>query len=244
MLTLVFFRRFGATLALLCLILVSCTLKPIKNFDGNQTSLHIDKQSTDGIIYNTEDLEPGKCILRITGMVNGTANFEDQSIDGSFATFIYDGGAVQAKRIYDGEFSAPILARQCDNGLDPIGFQLTIGEWRQYIKLTGTDLDLVIQLQSAPEKVENVPEHEVILGKISGFIRKDGQQVPDNTEVKVYVAGLQQTVFTHDGVYTATTIGDLSSTIETYLPITIKIESTEVNLIPSLRHIVQDINLP
>lgn len=201
-------------------------------------------QDANGAITR-EELRADACIITIVGSVNGTANFEDQSIDGAFATFIYDGGATQAKRIYQGKFTAPILARRCDSGLEPIGFQLTIGEWRQYIKLTGTELALIIQLQSAPVQVENVAEHAVVLGTVSGMVRENGQPVPDGMEVNVYLGGgLQQTVFTHNGVYTAATIGDLSDGIDTYLPVTINIGAVEVNIIPSLQDMVQDVDLP
>ncbi|MEZ4614993.1 MAG: hypothetical protein R2867_05690 [Caldilineaceae bacterium] len=200
----------------------------------------------DAIVAIKRDaLRADECIVTIVGSVNGTANFEDQSIDGAFATFIYDSGATQASRIYQGKFTAPILARRCDSDLYPIGFQLTIGEWRQYIKLTGTELALIIQLQSAPVQVENVTEHAVVLGTISGMVRKDGQPVPDGTEVNVYMGGgLQQTVFTHHGIYTAATIGDLSDGTETYLPATINIGAVEVSIVPSLRDMVQDMDLP
>ncbi len=201
-------------------------------------------QDANGAIHR-EEVRAGECIVTIGGSVTGTANFEDQSIYGAFATFIYDGGATQATRIQNGNFDAPILAQRCDSGLKPIGFQLTIGEWRQYIKLTGTELALIIQLQSAPVQVENVAEHKVVLGTISGVVHKDGQPVPNNTEVNVYIGGgLQQTVFTSNGTYTAATIGDLSDGTETYLPVTINIGAAEVSIVPSLRDMVQDIDLP
>ncbi|MEZ4678935.1 MAG: hypothetical protein R2932_32440 [Caldilineaceae bacterium] len=84
-------------------------------------------------------------------------------------------------------------------------------------------------------------EHEIVLGTISGMVRKDGQPVPDDTEVNVYIAsGLQQTVL-RNSIYRATTIGDLSNG-KTYLPVTIKIERGDQRC--PQRDIVQDIDLP
>ncbi len=239
---LIFLQRLSLSVVALCL-LTSCIQAPVENSKDNNASLNT-KDVTTVTTNSAEKENLDECILSIEGMITGVANFQDKSIDGSFATFIYDGGAIQALKIQNGKFTAPILARRCASGLDPIGFQLTIGEWRQYIKLKGTALDLVIQLPSAPEKVENIPEHEVVLGKISGLIRKDDQPVPDNTEVKVYVGGgLQQTVFTRDGVYVAAILGDISDKKESYLPTTIKVESEEISVTPSSPNTVQDINL-
>lgn len=81
------------------------------------------------VASNTDELRPGECILSNVGVVNWKASFQDKSIDGAFANFIYDGGA----GVSDPSSQRRMKRRsslRCDGVLDPVGFKLTIGEWR------------------------------------------------------------------------------------------------------------------
>ena len=215
-------------------------------YNSIQVSSGMEQQVPDSSAGRSGDLPFRECILSSVGTVSGTARFQEQSIDGAFATFIYDGGATQAVRIQDGAFAAPLIARLCGNTVEFVGFQLTVGDWREYIEPTETTLDLNIELSQAlvvPEA--NVAEHEVLFGTISGMVQQNGQPVPDGTEVTVSISGgLTQTVFTRDGRYTATTLSDLSDGTENYLPVTISVESQTVNVVPSTDDAMQDIDLP
>ncbi|GEM_PF-2234580 len=237
-------KRLGIAVISL-LLLTSCIANPTLLDNSALLPVGVEQQVAAGSTSNADELRPGECILSNVGMVTGKASFQDKSIDGTFANFIYDGGAMQVIQIRNGEFSAPLIARRCDGAFDPVGFQLTIGEWREYIKLTGTDLELVIQLPSEPVVVSDIPEQEVLFGTISGMIRRRGQPVPDDTEVQIYIGGgLQQTVSTRAGHYMATTLGSLSGGTVSYLPTSIKVGTEEVRIVASMNNAVQDINLP
>ncbi len=231
------------------LALVGCAVDPVDLstgiYNSTQVVSSVEQQTGDSSDNPSDVLKAGECIVSNAGTVSGTARFQEQSIDGAFATFIYDSGATQAVRIQDGEFAAPLIARRCGNDIEFVGFQLIVGEWREYIEPTETTLDLSIELSQAPVVLEeNAAEHKVVFGTISGTVQQGGQPVPDGTEVTVSIAGgLAQTVFTHDGRYSATTLGDLSDGTESYLPVTISVDSQTVNVVPATGDDTQDIDL-
>ncbi len=135
----------------------------------------MEPQVPDGSTAGSGDRQSRECILSNAGTVTGTARFQEQSINGALATFIYDGGAIQAVRIQNDEFTAPLIVRRCGNDVEFVGFQLTVGDWREYIEPTETMLDLNIELSQAlvvPEA--NVAEHEVLFGTISGMVQQNG----------------------------------------------------------------------
>lgn len=203
-------------------------------------------------VMEEDDKAAEDCILTQKGHVEGQLFWErpgELSRDGQMVYLIFDGAPPLTQRVENSSYSFPMLARQCGDEVEWIGFSVRYGGGGEYIKPETAPVHLdVYSTGAGADTPADARECGLVLGEIRGRILLDSQTVPDGTIVTaalgpapVTAERALQTVATQDGYYTITSIGNRCGNREFWMEWSLSALGEQISVTPSSNHTDQDL---
>jgi hypothetical protein len=193
-----------------------------------------------------------ECLLVQDGHVGGQAFWDRTGAiarDGQLVSLIFDAGPLLSQRIQNGAYSFAMLARQCGDETEWIGFSVRYGESAEYIKPDTADVyQDIVSTGAGSNTPADARECALVLGEFQGRVRLNGEPVPDGTVVLAAMGPASvtperalQTVETRDGYYSLTAVGNRCGEKESWIEWSISALGEQISLTPSGAHTTQDL---
>ena len=203
-------------------------------------------------ISPTPDRRLGEeCLLIQDGHVEGQAFWDRTGAvarDGQLVSLIFDAGPQLSQRIQNGAYSLPMLARQCGDEMEWIGFSVRYGRGAEYIKPDTADVYQDIYATGAGSNTPaEATECALVLGEIRGRVQLNGEPAPDGTVVLAAMGPASvtperalQIVKSRDGYYAITAVGNRCGEKESWIEWSLSALGEQVSVTPSGAHTTQD----
>lgn len=191
------------------------------------------------------------CILVQDGHVEGQAFWDRTGAvarDGQLVSLVFDAGPSLSQRIQNGSYSFPMLARQCGDEMEWIGFSIRYGRGAEYMKPNTRDVSLDIYSTGAgSDTPADARECMLMLGEVRGRIQFNNEPVPDGTVVMAAMGPASvtperalQIVKTRDGYYSITAVGNRCGDKESWIEWSLSSLGEQISVTPSSAHTTQD----
>jgi hypothetical protein len=191
------------------------------------------------------------CILTQKGHVEGQLFWErtgELSRDGQMVYLIFDGGPPLTQWAENSSYSFPMLARQCGDEVEWIGFSVRYGRGGEYVKPETDHVHLdIYSTGSGANTPADAKECVLTLGEIRGRILSNDKPVPDGNIVTAALGPAPitaeralQTVGTQDGYYTITSIGNRCGDKAFWMEWSLSALGEQISITPSSTQTDQD----
>lgn len=125
------------------------------------------------------------CTITVEGRIHGAVDSPDGAPGQSvYVTLIFSGGPTESQLVRAGQYSLPLLARRCPDGLHWVRFALRAVGVSKGITPTSPDVREDLTVGAVPTDVPaTIPDCELVLGTLQGRILVHRAPAPDNTVV-------------------------------------------------------------
>lgn len=203
----------------------------------------------------------GLCTPIEAGSLNGRLTRAGRPVpDGVFAGADFDGGPFVDTRTKDSNYSLPLLARRCPDGLHWVGLILWTSHVSKAVVPDGPDMRQDIDLPATEAlSIPSTPSCRVAFGQIKGSVLQQDRAAPDGIPILVARVGegtgypladpdkdyLTQKTYTRSGQYALISVGLSCGDGSTSFPqATLFAPGVSIPITPTQAITTQDIILP
>ncbi len=203
----------------------------------------------------------GLCTPVIAGTLTGKLTQAGKPVpDGTYLGVDFAGGPFVNTQAKNGQYSIPLLARKCPDGLHWVGFLLRLDHESYPIQPTSAQTHRDIDLPSTAEPfVSSLPACSVVIGEVRGKLLVGGHPAPDGAAVLAARMGkgtsypnadpdkdqMTQRAFGTQGQYSLASIGTRCEDGRvSFMPMTLFAPGVSTLITPTQEITIQDISVP